>query len=186
MLSDKHNMQGIRCAALCALLSGGLGAVGLGCEGQQQTDRSSGYQPPVIDDTRARGILLPNGEQQAQTIADVDPGMASTAREPACIGTGLSGATAACVNVCVRMPLGSILSKVESFAWERGVPGWPPCSSRTCLNQTPSQAKAMFDRAGYVEERIADFDRVCWVFRNWHPSRSRQAILLITFRAPKG
>jgi hypothetical protein len=42
----------------------------------------------------------------------------------------------------------------------------------------------MFDPAGPTTERVFGMDRVCWVFRNWHPTSRRTAILMTTFRAP--
>jgi hypothetical protein len=186
MLSTKHHMRRILWAALYALLSVWLGAFDLECrDGQRQTDQGAAYQPPVIDDTRARGRLLPNGEQQAQTIGYVDPGRVSSVKVPPCIGSGQPGAGSSCAKVCVGMPVGSTVSKVEGFAQPVRSPAWLPCDSKTCMNQTPDRAKAMFDPAGYVEERRPGNDRVCWVFRNWHPSRTVEVVLLTTFRAPK-
>jgi len=43
----------------------------------------------------------------------------------------------------------------------------------------------MFDSAGYVRDKVANYERVCWVFRNWDPAKERIALMLLTFRAPR-
>ena len=143
------------------------------------------YQPPVVDLTTSLGKLLPDGTQQAQTYYPaVGPGRASTTRIPACLGSGEKSAGANCIKLCVRMPLGSKLTRVESFAQEVGPPPWLACDSKQCLGRPVDQVKAMFDASGYVADQTPDSDRVCWVFRNWHPSKERIAVLLVMFRAP--
>jgi hypothetical protein len=82
------------------------------------------------------------------------------------------------------MPSGSQLVKVEGFAQEVRTPPWLACDSRNCLGRPVAQAQAMFDSSGFAQDRAKEDDRVCWVFRNWHPSKDRIAVLLLTFRAP--
>ena len=177
-------------AILTTALSVVLSAVALG-EARQRSElagQTGSYVPPIVDLTTARGILHPNGEQQAQTVTVVEPGRASSAKIPSCLGSGVSSAGATCVNLCVRMPAGSTLSKVEGLAadfdYSRAGP-WLPCGSETCLKQRPENARAMFDAAGYVLDRVSGQERVCWVFRNWHSDLKRTAVLLLTFRSPR-
>jgi hypothetical protein len=146
-----------------------------------QTNQKS-WVAPVMDDTRALGQLLPNGEQQAETVAWVEAGQPTDQSQPPCLGSTRSGAAAECATVCVRYPPGSRVSKIESLAADRQFPEWLPCGPTECMGMTTEKAKAMFEASGPTEER--ELSRVCWGFRNWHPEKGRHAILLITFRAP--
>jgi hypothetical protein len=146
-----------------------------------------GYAPPIVDNTSAVVSRLADGDLQSQTYTVVAEGRPSADKFPTCIGSGSDRAGANCVSLCVRIPKGSTLSKVEGFSanWARVGQPWLPCNSTRCLDQNPEQAKAMFGPSGYTQDQVPGFDRVCWIFRSWHPDFKREAVLRVTFRIPK-
>ncbi len=151
--------------------------------------RSSAQSPSnasvrIVDLTTSLGILNPDGTQQVQSVVSVAAGFPSRDAHPPCVGSGAANQAAACVNVCVRLPPDSEVSKIEGLAEDPGRVGWEPCTMQSCFGQRAELTKAMFDPAGPMKERVFGMDRVCWVFRNWHPTSSRTAILRTTFRAP--
>ena len=137
----------------------------------------------VVDRTTSLGRLNPDGTQQVQSVVNVAVGLPSRDSLPACAVSGAANSAATCVNVCVRLPPGSEVTKIEGLAAEGASP-WSPCTIGSCLGRRAELTKAMFDPAGPTKERVFGMDRVCWVFRNWHTTSSRTAILLTTFRAP--
>lgn len=151
----------------------------------QRVATASRYEAPIVDLTTSLGRLHPDGTQQVQTYYPaVGPGRVSSAKVPGCLGSGEKDAGSNCVRLCARMPSGSQLVKVEGFAQEVRTPPWLACDSKNCLGRPVAQAQALFDPAGFTRDRTPEGDRVCWIFRNWHLSEDRIAVLLLTFRAP--
>ncbi|HXT69170.1 MAG TPA: hypothetical protein VN700_05425 [Vicinamibacterales bacterium] len=140
-------------------------------------------KPPIVDLTTSLGILHADGTHDVQTNTLVGPGRPSPAGSSDCIESATRNAGATCVNVCVRMPPGSTLTKVQTIAAEAGKPGGP-CGRRICLGQPVSAARAMFDAAGYTRDQDFGYDRVCWIFRNWHPTISREVWLIVSLKSP--
>lgn len=138
---------------------------------------------PIAGLTTSLGSLHPDGTQQVQSVVHVAVGMPSRVAYPACVGSGAPNSAATCINVCVRLPPGSEVTEIEGLAGERGT-NWKPCAIGSCFGQRADITKAMFDPSGPTKEQVFGMDRVCWVFRNWHPTSARTAILLTTFRAP--
>jgi hypothetical protein len=150
----------------------------------QQDRKVQSYRPPIVDVTSV--VILPNknGEQHVQSIAVVDHGAPSKMKVPGCLGSGEADSGSTCINLCVRMPAGSKVSRIETFAHEVTSATWLPCGSKICLNSTPSTAHAMFDTAGPTESRTPAELRTCWVFKNWDSSKAREVIMRVSFKAP--
>lgn len=155
-----------------------------GCRpGRDAGQSDTVWRAPIVDDTRALGRLLPSGEQQAQTVWSADPGRVSSGDRPSCIGSPDQRGSAECATLCVRYPAGSKVSEVRGLAADRDTKNeWLACDGTTCLGMGVTQAKAMFEPSGPKDE--PSLNRVCWGFRNWHTERTRQAIVIVTFRAP--
>jgi hypothetical protein len=145
------------------------------------------WRAPIVDRTTAEGMLYPNGEQKAQTVAAIAAGMTTKVAVPECLGSSGVNPAARCATICVSMPPGSKVSKVESFADDLTQKTWLPCDGKRCLGQPVSVAKAMFEPTGHFIEDTGPRTgpRVCWGFRNWHPELLRKGILVVTFRAPR-
>jgi hypothetical protein len=156
-----------------------------GCRsGYEASQTDAAWRAPIVDDTRALGRLLPSGDQQAETVWTVDTGRVSGEDRPSCIGSPDLKGSAGCATLCVRYPPGSKISEVKGLAAERDAKNeWLPCDAVTCLGTSVTDAKAMFEPSGPNDE--PSLNRVCWGFRNWHTERTRQAILVVTLRAPK-
>ena len=151
----------------------------------QQDRKDQSYRPPIVDVTSV--VILPNknGEQHVQSIAVVEHGAPSKQKVPGCLGSGEADSGSTCINLCVRMPTGSKVSKIETFAHEVTSANWLPCGSNTCLNSSPSTARAMFDTAGPTESMTPAGLRTCWVFKNWDTSKAREVIMRVSFKAPR-
>ena len=152
------------------------------CSSSATFSAHGAWRAPIVDETTSLGVLFANGEQQVQTIADVVPGATSKRPTSHCVGTAQPGATALCLNVCVRIPRTAVVSKVETFAMDSGQRDWLPCSSVTCLGLPVTRAQAGFASNSFRDVLEAE-DLVCQEFRNWSPTRLRQAGIRVTYRA---
>ena len=132
---------------------------------------------PILDNTSFVHRTLPNGEREAQSATRVGPGASDRNGQPTCVDLGLPGAKLSCVDLCVSLPRGSKVNKVEAFAHGLNRP-WEPCNQRSCIES------AAFDSVGPRSLIEEGRPRTCWAFRNWHLSETRHALLAVTFRPP--
>jgi hypothetical protein len=159
---------------LCAIFAAAATALTQPFEAAQ----AQGRQIPTVD-TTSSVQSAPNGDLRHQTNAYVPAGLPSAERMPRCIESGIEGAGARCVNVCVSLPAGARFSGVETWAQDQGDPKFYPCDGKNCAG---GKGKVLFEPSGYTRQALTTGERVCWIVRNWHPELFRNVILRVTFR----
>jgi len=143
----------------------------------QGARESSGY--PVTDNTRKLGPSLPGGEQRVQSVGFAARGSSDAVGVPTCLDFGIWSAEPSCIDLCVTMPRGSRVIRVQAFAHGPASTEWTACDRKSCI------ANAAYDGVGPRESTSDRGLRSCWVFRNWDNSDTRHALLVATFRPPQ-
>lgn len=131
------------------------------------------------------GIQVRIADLGMQTNAHFSPGTGTL-----CAGHGdpSPAGAARCATLCVRLPVGARILRIQGFAEDpslRPSPAGVPCDGERCLGKPVAQAQASFDPSGPTQTLRATDLQVCWGFREESQNRRLDVFLIAAYEVPK-
>jgi hypothetical protein len=91
-----------------------------------------------------------------------------------------SNPQAACKRLCVKLPAGTKVRKIYGFAKESEGADYLPCQI-DANGIFHSEMHCNIENCAFYPQYQTTVDSVCWTFRNWSLSGSREAKVVVQY-----